>query len=302
MPDEPLADRPLTDTPLADTPLPGGPLTDGPLTDKQGTPQTGVRGELGQDTTVGGKDLTRWQSRFGRFLVGAVQRISRILGPHGALVLTLMAGAVIAAVLTAAFADVYESVVQADGVAGLDHPVLAVGKSLRSPGLNMAVTAFTDVGGTIGMPILALTAMGALAYRRRSWTPVILVVTAGLGSLLMTIAGKRLIGRTRPDLSDAVPPYEHSASFPSGHSLNAVVIAGIVAYLIILRLKTTRSRVLTGAAAAVFAAAMGLSRVYLGHHWLTDVLAAWALGAAWLALVVTAHRLYLTVRKKRAAA
>ena len=150
------------------------------------------------------------------------------------------------------------------------------------------------------MPLLALTVMGALAYRRRSWTPVILIVTAGLGSLLMTIAGKRLIGRTRPDLSDAVPPYEYSASFPSGHSLNAVVIAGIVAYLIILRLKTARSRILTGAAAAVFAAAMGLSRVYLGHHWLTDVLAAWALGAAWLALVITAHRLYLTVRKRRA--
>lgn len=293
--DPALPDEPLTDKPLADKPLPGGPLTD-----KQGTPQTGVRGELRQDTSVGGRDLTRWQSRFGRLLVGAVQRISRILGPQGALILTLLAGAVIAAVLTAAFAEVYESVVAADGVAGLDHPVLAAGKSLRSPGLDVAVTAFTDVGGTIGMPVLALTVMAALAYRRRSWTPVILIVTAGLGSLLMTIAGKRLIGRTRPDLSDAVPPYEHSASFPSGHSLNAVVIAGIVAYLIILRLKTARSRVLTGAAAAVFAAAMGLSRVYLGHHWLTDVLAAWALGAAWLALVITAHRLYLTVRKRRA--
>jgi undecaprenyl-diphosphatase len=115
----------------------------------------------------------------------------------------------------------------------------------------------------------------------------------------MTIAGKRLIGRARPELADAVPPYEYSASFPSGHALNSVVIAGIVAYLIMLRLKTPRSRVLTAALAAVFALSMGLSRVYLGHHWLTDVIAAWALGLAWLALVITAHRLYLTVRKQR---
>jgi undecaprenyl-diphosphatase len=76
-----------------------------------------------------------------------------------------------------------------------------------------------------------------------------------------------------------------------------VVIAGIVAYLIILRLHSNRARILTAAAAALFAVAIGLSRVFLGHHWLTDVLAAWALGAAWLAIVITAHRLYLTVRK-----
>jgi undecaprenyl-diphosphatase len=178
--------------------------------------------------------------------------------------------------------------------------MLAAGKSLRSPGLDVLVTAYTDVGGTIGMPILAVTAAVVLSVRRRSWTPAILIVAAGAGSLLMTIAGKRLIGRTRPDLTDAVPPYEYSASFPSGHSLNSIVIAGIVAYLVILRLKTTRARILTAAAAAFFALSMGLSRVYLGHHWLTDVLAAWTLGAAWLTLIITAHRLYLTVRKQRA--
>jgi undecaprenyl-diphosphatase len=98
-----------------------------------------------------------------------------------------------------------------------------------------------------------------------------------------------LIGRTRPALTDAIPPYEHSASFPSGHALNSVVIAGVVAYLVILRLKSPRSRLLTVILAAAFALTMGLSRVYLGHHWLTDVLAAWALGAAWLALWTTAQ-------------
>jgi uncharacterized protein (TIGR03382 family) len=270
------------------------------LTHESRTPaDEGVPGEIRHDRFVGGQDLTRWNTRAGRFLARTVQRVSDHLGPHGALLLTLFLGAAIAAGLTTVFAQVYESVVETDGVAGLDHPVLAAGKSVRSPALDAVVTAYTDVGGTIGMPVLALTAAAVLAARRRSWTPVILIVAAGAGSLAMTIAGKRLIGRTRPDLSDAVPPYEYSASLPRGHSLTSVVIAGIVAYLIILRLKTARSRVLTAAAAAVFALTMGLSRVYLGHHWLTDVLAAWALGAAWLALVITAHRLYLTARKHR---
>jgi membrane-associated phospholipid phosphatase len=260
----------------------------------------GSQGEVHQDRFVGSQDLTRWSTRAGRALAAAVRRVSSILGPHSALILTLLVGAALAVSLTAVFAQVYESVVEADGVAGLDHPVLDAAKSVRSPALDVTATAYTDVGGTVGMPILALTATIVLALRRRSWTPVILIVIAAAGSLLMTIAGKQLIGRTRPALTDAIPPYEHSASFPSGHALNSVVIAGVVAYLVILRLKSPRSRLLTVILAAAFALTMGLSRVYLGHHWLTDVLAAWALGAAWLALVITAHRLYLTTRTHRA--
>ena len=169
---------------------------------------------------------------------------SSVLGPHATLILTLAVGAVIAAVLTALFSEVYESVVDADGVAGLDHPVLDAAKGVRSPALNLIITGYTDIGGTVGMPVLALITTVVLALRRRSWTPAILIVIAAAGSLLMTIAGKRLIGRTRPLLADAVPPYEYSASFPSGHSLNSVVIAGVVAYLVILRLKSRRGRIL----------------------------------------------------------
>jgi membrane-associated phospholipid phosphatase len=253
-----------------------------------------------QDRAVGRHDLTQWDSRTGRFLTRLFQRASRHLGPQGALVLTLVLGLVVAAVLTAMFALVYDSVVEADGVAGLDRPALTGGKSLRSPALDAIVTAYTNVGGTIGMPILAVAALLILSLKRRSWTPVILIGMAGAGSLAMTVAGKQFFGRARPDVSDAVPPYDYSPSFPSGHSLNAIVIAGIVAYLLILRQETKRARTATATAAAIFAVTIGLSRVYLGHHWLTDVIAAWMLGAAWLALVITAHRLYLTRQTRTA--
>jgi undecaprenyl-diphosphatase len=224
-----------------------------------------------------------------------MHRLSSILGPHAALILTLAAGALVAVLLTVASAEIYEAVTDEDGVADFDQPVLDAAQTVRSPWLNTTVTAFTNIGGPIGMPILALLVMGILTFRRRSWTPAILITTAAVGSLLMTVAAKQFIGRARPALREAVPPFEYSASFPSGHSLNAVVIAGVVAYLLILSQAKRRSKILTVGAAALFAVAMGLSRVFLGHHWFTDVLVAWTLGVAWLALVITAHRLYLTV-------
>jgi membrane-associated phospholipid phosphatase len=167
--------------------------------------------------------------------------------------------------------------------------------------VNTLVTAYTNIGGPVGMPILSVGVRPFLAVRRRFWTPVVLVVASAAGSLLMTIVGKQFIGRTRPPLTDAVPPYEYSASFPSGHFLNALVIAGIIAYLLLLRQHSHRAGVITILAAAVFAFGMGLSRVYLDHHWFTNVLVAWTLGAAWLALVITAHRLYLTAQHRTSA-
>ncbi|MGO4145195.1 phosphatase PAP2 family protein [Paenarthrobacter sp. YAF11_1] len=268
-------------------------------TEGKEAPEQGVRGEVSQDRFVAGQDLTRWKSPAGRTLARGAEKVTSLLGPYAALIITLIVGLAAALSLALVFGEVYESVTEADGVAGLDDPFLAAAKSVRSPALDVATTAYTNIGGTVGMPIIAVGIMIFLATKRRSWTPVILMLAAGLGSLVITILGKPLFGRARPDIADAIPPYEHSASFPSGHSLNSIVIAGIVAYLIILRLKTLRARVITVLVAGIFAFTMGLSRVYLGHHWLTDVLAAWAIGVAWLALVITAHRLYLTVRTRR---
>ncbi|MWJ15721.1 phosphatidic acid phosphatase [Clavibacter michiganensis subsp. michiganensis] len=261
----------------------------------------GVEGELRRDRFLGDRDLTRWVTPVGRILARVVERIMRVLGPHAALVITLLVGLVLAFGLAAIAAQVYDNVTDDDGVAGLDKPLLAFMIGIRTPWLNDAATAYTDVAGVVVMPIIAVVTMLFLAVRRRSWTPIILVVAAGGGSLLLTIAGKDIVGRARPDLADAVPPYETSPSFPSGHTLNAVAIAGILAYLLLLRQHRRVTRVLSIAVAVVFAVTIGISRVYLGHHWFTDVLAAFFLSGAWLAVVITAHRLYLTARRPNVA-
>lgn len=271
------------------------------MSDRPETPAKAIgdADELQHDQTIGPVDLTRWTTPPGRALAGSAEKASRNVGSRGTLILILMVGGVIAITLSFIGSRIYDSVTESDGVAGFDRPILDFMITLRNPPLDSIVTAYTNIAGPIGMPILAVAAILILSLRRRSWTPAILIAAAGIGSLAMTIAGKDIIGRVRPPLSDAVAPYEFSPSFPSGHTLNAVVIAGVVAYLLLLRRSTRRGRVLTITVAALFALTIGISRVFLGHHWFTDVLAAWVLGAAWLSLIITAHRLYITVRARR---
>ncbi|MGD8194576.1 phosphatase PAP2 family protein [Herbiconiux sp. P18] len=277
-------ERPRRKLPLDDTPLVG--------------PDPGVSGELRVDRYVGDSDLTHWYTPVGRVAARAVQTIADRTGPYTAFILILLVGAALAFGLSAASVEVYDAVADGDGVAGLDHPMLDLALTMRSPAADSVMTGYTDIAGTIGMPIIAVVALVVLAVHRRSWTPVVLIVAAGGGSLLMTVAGKELIGRERPPLADAVPPFEYSPSFPSGHTLNAVVVVGVIAYLLILRRRSRGARIALASGAVLFALTVGLSRVFLGHHWFTDVLAGWLLGAAWLALIITAHRLYLTTRQR----
>ncbi|HYN30240.1 MAG TPA: phosphatase PAP2 family protein [Dermatophilaceae bacterium] len=226
---------------------------------------------------------------------GRVAGVARWVLAHLTLVLTALLGGAVVLALARAAAEVYESLAERDDLAALDQPVLEAAVRWRTPALEDWVTRFTDLGATVGMTALA-TVLALLAARLwRSWTPVLLMVLAAAGSLAITMAGKDLLGRTRPPVELAVPPLESSPSFPSGHTLNATALVGMAAYLLVLVLRSTAARLGTVAAAGAFVVAMGLSRVFLGHHWLTDVVAGWLLGLAWLATVVTAHRLAVAV-------
>ncbi|SDU88495.1 undecaprenyl-diphosphatase [Microlunatus sagamiharensis] len=244
--------------------------------------------------------VTHWYGPVGTRLAHVATGVGHRVGAQPALAIVLLVGGIIAFTASFLVSRVYDAVVENDGVAMLDRPMLQEAMQLRRPWLDEFSAGVAYVFGPVGMPLIAVAAILLLALTRRSWTPVILVAGAGVGSLLMTIAGKDIIGRSRPPLVDAVPPFEHSPSFPSGHSLNATVVAGVVGYLLWLHRHAVLAKIACVVVPVVLAVVVGLTRVLLGAHWFTDVLAAWLLGAGWLAVVVTAHRLYLTARERGA--
>ncbi|HET7800774.1 MAG TPA: phosphatase PAP2 family protein [Humibacillus xanthopallidus] len=261
------------------------------------------------DDTIGARDLTAWHTRFGRWLVSVFTALARTVRPaagrvvdwsaaHLAFVIFAVVSLGLMALLVEGVEQVYESLTERDGLAGLDQPVLDAMVAQRTPGLDSAVTTFTDLGGAVGMPIIAAVCVIAIALWRRSWTPVVLTLIAAAGSVAMTVVGKDMVDRARPPAALAVPPLEVSPSFPSGHTLNATVLITMIVYLLLIETTATWQRVLAVTVGAAFVVLMGLSRVYLGHHWLTDVVAGWLIGLAWALAVITAHRLWLTLRDR----
>lgn len=253
------------------------------------------------ERTIGARDLTAWRSPAGRWLrrmFGALAE--RVRNTDLAALMLLGLAAAVAVGGTVVAGEIYSAVLTDTGLALVDQPVLDRMVDIRTPGLNAVIATFSATGGTLWMTLITAAAVTGLCLLWKRWTPLVLMVIAVTGSLAMTIAGKRISGRARPPLELSIPPPETSASFPSGHSLNSLVIAGIGVYLLVSHLVSAVARAVTVTVGVLYAAAMGLSRVYLGHHWLTDVLAAWCLGLAWLAVVITCHRLWLTQHRDHA--
>ena len=147
------------------------------------------------------------------------------------------------------------------------------------PALEIAARDVTSLGG---QTILMLVSAGTVGFLLLSGArgAALLVVVAVMGGMGLVEILKQLFGRVRPDFV-AQSVYELSRSFPSGHStLSAVTYLTLGALLARVQTRRILKMYILGLAVLV-TVMVGISRVYLGVHWPTDVLAGWCLGAAW---------------------
>lgn len=183
------------------------------------------------------------------------------------------------------FAEIADEVVEGETRA-FDEAVLL---ALRVPGdpadpvgprwVEDLARDVTALGGTGILTFLTLAVFGLLWLQRRRHTAAFLIAAIGSGLALSSFA-KAFFDRPRPDL---VPhgAFVYTASFPSGHSLMAALTYLTLAVLVARTFPERRLKVYVVMLAIIVTLAVGASRVYLGVHWPTDVLAGWAAGGAW---------------------
>lgn len=145
--------------------------------------------------------------------------------------------------------------------------------------LHHVMIDITTLGSTSVLTLIVILAVSYLFAIRRRLVALILVASIASGALLNVIL-KVSVARPRPDLV-AHLVQESSMSFPSGHSANSAVIYLTLAILLASTQTRSRVRWLIIICALLITMIVGLSRVYLGVHWPSDVVAGWAVGATW---------------------
>lgn len=190
------------------------------------------------------------------------------------------------------FVLMFAAVLSNSGLAALDGTAHSLLVDSRSPLATTAMAVVSAVTSPTSMTIIgaALAVVWAL-WKKELWRPAVLMGAMALAAVLSTII-KFEVARSRPPSSDFLLGPDDALSFPSGHTLGAGIFALVLAYLLVSRSGTRTTAVLAFAGAAFVALLVAFSRLYLGYHWLTDVVASLGLtlGVTGMAVFVDAAR------------
>ncbi len=216
------------------------------------------------------------------------------LSPQGYLGLHLTFGAFVLIGATWLFGAIAEDVVTGAPLTRLDVTVAAWLHARATPHLTTGMLLITHLGSAWVVGSVALLFGLSLLWRRQAYWLLTLILTVP-GGMVLNVLLKDAFNRARPHFTDPLVALS-SYSFPSGHTMSATVLYGVLTAYTVSTLQTWRRRVLAVLGAGFVILLVGFSRIYLGAHYLSDVLGAIAEGAAWLALCLTGVE---TVHRRR---
>jgi undecaprenyl-diphosphatase len=213
-----------------------------------------------------------------RFIARHVRGFWTALGAF--LGLTLLIG-IAAASVFAAFA----SAVQTGLTQSFDERVLTWLAAHRTPILDNIMLEVTSLGN--GIVLFMIVAIGAvfLWLTQHKWSVYILIAGV-IGGQIVNQVLKGAFSRERPSVIEWVD-HVSTSSFPSGHAMTSIIAYGSVAYLVGRLEATRRLRLATWGIAALIIVSIGVSRMYLGVHYPTDIIAGFLAGLAWLGIVAS---------------
>lgn len=175
--------------------------------------------------------------------------------------------------------ELVETIENSQGMKSIDGQISLWFFSIRDPWLSKALFLFTSLGSYYGLWVVTVAA-GLYLLLKRKFIYLLGLLVSGLGSGAAVKITKAYFVRERP-LDISYYP-ETSFSFPSGHATGAVALEGFICYLLIMQAKTRRARNFWFCAGLMYCFLMGISRIYLGVHFASDVLAGFILGFLWL--------------------
>jgi membrane-associated phospholipid phosphatase len=215
--------------------------------------------------------------------------------PEGWLGLHLTIGVIVVFLSTWAFAEIGAHLGAAKPLALLDQRIVSWFHRHATPLPTVLAVAISFCGSVAFLTAASITGALALATQRM-WNRLLVLVLSMAGGSILNIALKHAFHRQRPVLENPLVTLS-SYGFPSGHTMGATVFYGLAAIIATHALQNWKWRSAIIATACVIIAAVGLSRVYLGAHYPSDVVGAFVAGLAWLAFCWTGLE---TIRRRKA--
>jgi undecaprenyl-diphosphatase len=233
-------------------------------------------------------------SRVGNWAIGH----SGPIGSYAPILLVVVVGGIAAVGAGYLFIEIAEQItLTASIVYRVDQAIHTWFGHEHQAALTVLFETTTTIGGPVGLIAIATIVAATLLVLKERASAIFVAVTVGVGALL-NLGLKMIFARTRPDLVTALVTARWY-SFPSGHAMDSYITFGTLAYLALRQPWRWAAKSACLAIALTMVVLVGISRVYLGVHWASDIAGGWSAGTVWLTSAVVAFEMLLRLRQRR---